>query len=304
MSPTITQQKWTLASTTFHEAYTDFVLSRQAMQCSPATLEFYKYTAGKFLKWLETKGLMHPQEIHARHVREYLAELAGNGKSDNTVHDNARAIKTLLRFWSAENYIQSPITFAMPKVAQKRLPCLSADELSRLIASCHNPRDKALIMFIADSGLRRSEVIALNWGDIDMATGLVAVRRGKGGKARSTVIGALTRRSLLHYRRTLHNYADNAPVFQTRGGTRFVSDGLKQIFNRLSKKTGIHVTPHALRRTFVILSLRADMDVLHLQAMLGHASLEMVKHYAQMVDDDLLQEHKAHSPMDNLTRLR
>jgi len=70
MSTTITQQKWTLASTTFHEAYTDFVLSRQAMQCFPATLEFYKYTAGKFLKWLETKGLMHPQEI----CPAYLAE--------------------------------------------------------------------------------------------------------------------------------------------------------------------------------------------------------------------------------------
>ena len=44
------------------------------------------------------------------------------------------------------------------------------------------------------------------------------------------------------------------------------------------------------------------MDVLHLQAMLGHASLDMVQHYAQMVDDDLLQSHQAHSPIDNLAR--
>lgn len=77
------------------------------------------------------------------------------------------------------------------------------------------------------------------------------------------------------------------------------------VFRRLFKRTRIHVTPHALRRTFVILSLRAEMDVLHLQAMLGHASLDMVQHYAhQMVDDDLLQAHKAHSPIDNLSRLR
>ena len=46
------------------------------------------------------------------------------------------------------------------------------------------------------------------------------------------------------------------------------------------------------------------MDVLHLQSMLGHASLDMVQHYAQMVDDDLLQSHHAHSPIDNLTHLR
>ena len=68
-------------------------------------------------------------------------------------------------------------------------------------------------------------------------------------------------------------------------------------------RAGFYVTPHALRRTFTILSLRADMDVLHLQAMLGHSSLEMVQHYAQMVDVDLLQAHRAHSPIDNLQRL-
>src|SRR5271157_3382869 len=102
----------------------------------------------------------------------------------------------------------------------------------------------------------------------------------------------------------LPNVEDNAPLFQTRGGTRFTGRGLMLVFRRLFKRTRIHVTPHALRRTFVILSLRAEMDVLHLQAMLGHSSLEMVQHYAQMVDDDLLQAHKAHSPMDNLSRLR
>ena len=72
-------------------AYTDFILSRQAMQCSPATLEFYKYTAGKFLKWVEQQGCTHPEEVQARQVRQYLAELVGRGKSDTKVHDNARA---------------------------------------------------------------------------------------------------------------------------------------------------------------------------------------------------------------------
>jgi site-specific recombinase XerD len=303
MSQTKVQEKWSLASAALHDAYTDFVLSRQAMQCTSATLEFYKYTAGKFLTWLEQRGITSPHEVQARQVREYLAELTGNGKSDNTIHDNARAIKTLLRFWHVENYIPTLITFTMPKVAKKRLPCLSADELSKVIAAC-KPRDKAITLLMADSGLRRAEVVALNWGDVDMTSGLVRVVRGKGGKARSAVIGASTRRVLLAYRRTLKYFSDNAPLFQARGEVRFTGSGIMRIFTRLSKRTGIHVTPHALRRTFVILSLRAGMDVLHLQAMLGHAGLDMVQHYAQMVDDDLLQSHKAHSPIDNLSRLK
>lgn len=55
-----------------------------------------------------------------------------------------------------------------------------------------------------------------------------------------------------------------------------------------------------MRRTFAILSLRAGMNPLHLQTLGGWEDLEMVQHYAQMVDEDILQEHKAHSPVDNL----
>jgi site-specific recombinase XerD len=157
---------------------------------------------------------------------------------------------------------------------------------------------------MADSGLRRAEVIALNWGDVDIHTGLVTVHHGKGDKPRSAVIGAATRRALLAYRRTLSTMVELSPLFQTRSGGRFTARGLGQVFYKLRKLTGIHVTPHAMRRTFAILSLRAGMDVLHLQALGGWEGLEMVKHYAQLVDDDLLRSHKAHSPIDNLPRLR
>lgn len=304
MSPrTLAQQKWILASLALTDAYTDFILSRQAMQCSPATLEFYKHTAGVFLNWVESQGVTSPEQVDARLVRQYLAELAGRGKADKTLHAHARAIRTLLRFWYAEKYIPALVTFAMPRVEKKRLPCLTADQLSAVLAACRNSRDKALILFMADSGLRRAEIIALTWDDVDIMSGLVRVKRGKGGKARSAVIGAMTRRALLAYRRSLENPAGDSPLFQSRNGTRFTGPGFLQVFRRLSKQAGIHVTPHSLRRTFVILSLRAGMDVLHLQAMLGHASLDMVQHYAQMVDDDLLQAHQAHSPIDNLSHL-
>jgi len=298
MSRTITKQKWTLASVALTDAYTDFILSRQAMNCTPATMDFYKYTAGVFLSWVELQGVTDPSDVTARHVRQYLAQLASEGKADTTMHDHARAIRTLLRFWHSEGYIPQLVTFDMPKLSRKRLPVLTADELRVIVKAC-NVRDKAIVLFMVDSGLRRAEVIALNWGDVDMQSGLVKVKRGKGRKDRSAVIGATTRRALLAYRRTVSN-ADNMPLFQTREGNRFASDGFIQIFNRIKKKTGIHVSPHVLRRTFAILSLRAGMRPLHLQALGGWADLKMVEHYAQMVDEDLLQEHKAHSPVDNL----
>ncbi|MEW6400824.1 MAG: tyrosine-type recombinase/integrase [Chloroflexota bacterium] len=294
-------EKWTLASLALTDAYTDFILSRQVKQCTPATFEFYKYTTGVFLKWVESQSITSPNEITARYVREYLAGLIG--KSDKTIHAHARAIRTLLRFWHEEGYMPAPVKFDMPRMAKKRLPCLTAEQLSTVLSVC-DPRDKAIIMVMADSGLRRAEIINLNWGDVDMQSGLVRVVCGKGRKDRSTVIAPTVRRTLLAYRKTSGDHANDAPVFQTRSGRRFTGSGLLQVFRRISADAGIHVTPHALRRTFTILSLRSGADVLHLQAELGHASLDMVQHYAQMVDEDLLQSHKNHSPIENLGRLK
>jgi site-specific recombinase XerD len=297
-SNTQTQSRRYLVSIDLLDAYTDFMLSRQAMNCTPATLEFYKYTAGVFLAWIEKQGVTRPEEVTARYVRQYLSELIGSGKKDTTLHANARAIRTLVRFWHAEGYIPNLVKFEMPKLFKKRLPVLTADELQRVIKVC-NVRDKALVLFMADSGLRRSETINLTWADVNMSNGLIRVKQGKGRKDRASVIGATTRRALLKYKRTI-DHADHLPLFQSRTGERFTGTGVLLIFHRLSKKTGIHVTPHAMRRTFVALSLEAGMDVLHLQGLGGWESLHMVYHYAQMVDDDLLQAHMKYSPVDNL----
>jgi site-specific recombinase XerD len=294
-SQTKTQRQWNLASVALTDAYTDFMLSRQAMNCTPATLAFYRYTAGAFLSWVEGQGVSDPREITARHVRQYLSQLIANKRKDTTLHANARAIRTLLRFWHAEGYTAAPVTFDMPKLSKKRLLVLTVRELGQIVKSC-DARDKAIILFFVDSGLRRAEVIALNWGDVDMQTGLVRVKQGKGRKDRSAVIGATTRRALLAYRRTRAD-RDGA-LFQTKHGSRFTGNGLMMFFRRLSARTGIHVTAHALRRTFVILSLRNGMDVLHLQALLGHAGLAMVQHYAQMDDTDLLQAARAYGVVD------
>ncbi len=253
------------------------------------------------MQWIESQNVTGPDQVTARHVRQFIAELTSRGLQDTTVHDYARAVRTLLRFWHAEGYTPQLVKFDMPKLAKKRLLVLAAEQLSQIVKAC-NVRDKAVILFIVDSGLRRSEVIHLNWNDVDMQSGLVRVKQGKGKKDRSAVIGATTRRALLAYRRSKSTVDFDFPLFTTRDGARFTGSGFLRIFQRLTKETGIHVTAHALRRTFVILSLRNGMDPLHLQALLGHASLEMVYWYAQMIDEDLLQAHKAYSPVDNLDR--
>jgi hypothetical protein len=115
MSKPHTTQQLALASLPLTDVYTDFILSWQAMNCTPVTMSFYKFTAGKFLEWVESQSITNPEQITARHVRQFIAELMSRSLQDTTIHDYARAIRTLLRFWYAEGYISAPVKFDMPK---------------------------------------------------------------------------------------------------------------------------------------------------------------------------------------------
>jgi integrase/recombinase XerD len=283
------------------DAYLDFMLSRQAKSCTPQTL-FHYNKVKEFLLWTEGEGVTSLPDLQARHVRKFLAILNEQGKADTTCHGYARAIKTFVRFLFAEHLIPYEIKFDMPKLQKKRLPVLTGEQLRLIVSRC-NVRDKAIVLLMADTGLRASEVCHLNWGDLNMENGLVRVRQGKGQKDRSVVCGAVTRRAVLNYRRSLKNWNDEAPMFQANynyRNARLGRTGLLLIYQRLSKETNIHVTPHAMRRTFVLLSLRRHMDVGHIQAMLGHTTLDMVYHYAQLEDEDLLREHHERGPVDDL----
>lgn len=179
----------------------------------------------------------------------------------------------------------------MPRTVSKTMRVLNSDQLKQVVKVCQNIRDKTLLHFLVDTGLRTSEACSLNWSDIDIKTGIVNVQETKNKKSRSIFVGIRTRRLLLKYRRTVsHNDSDS--LFGLK------KSGLRMVINRLSKKSDIKFSPHDLRRTFATLSLKAGMSVFHLQSLLGHSSLEMTRRYVQMLDDDLVEAHRLHGPID------
>jgi site-specific recombinase XerD len=286
------------ASSPMGVAWLDFILSRRTICSSEVTIKWYKETAGQFVCWLADRGIDDPLEIKAIHVRMYLDEFKVGGASEQYVHNHARAVRTLVRFLHEEKYIPEPIKFKMPPLSKQRLPYLKADEVTKVLEHCQNPRDKAIILLMVDTGIRRAELVNLNWGDIDLKSGVVNIARGKGGKSRSVVIGSATRRAIMAYARTINQKSD-APLIQTKNGTRMQLSGLRSMLERLSKRCGIHIAPHALRRTFATLALRAGMSPLHLPGLLGHSTLDMTRRYVQMVDDDLVEAHRLHGPVDH-----
>jgi integrase/recombinase XerD len=290
---------WAPAFRKLFDVYTDFLLSRKAMGCRERTMQWYSETLQWILEWMIQNGVSEPLDIQSRHIRAYLASMQERDLSDYYIHNHARTIRTFLRFLYNEKYISDLPKFQMPSVVSKQLLYLTAPDVQKLIDACTNRRDKALILLMVDTGARRSEVCKLNWEDVDVASGLVHIMEGKGGKTRSVVVGVETRRALLAYRRELEPLP-SSPMFQTEDRHRFQIMGFRSVFDRLGRRAGVKVTPHALRRTFATMSLRAGMNPLHLQALMGHTTMEMTRKYISMIDDDLIVAHKEYGPIDNI----
>jgi site-specific recombinase XerD len=156
-------------------AFEDFILSREAALCSSETIDFYRRMLRPFLEF--TDG----NELSNRMVRSFLATVAQRRVSSATVHAHARAVRAFLRFAYEEGWIEGPVTVRMPRVEQKRMEVLSPEDVKKVLSVC-GLRDRALVMTLIDSGLRRGEALALTWEDLDFHTGAVHVRRGKGAK--------------------------------------------------------------------------------------------------------------------------
>ena len=106
------------------------------MNCTPATLEFYRHSAGAFLSWIESQGVTDTAEVTARHGRQDLSQPIANNRKDTTLHANMRAIWTLPRFWHNEEYIPQPVKFHMSKL-DKEAP-LGPDGGATDLLKAHN----------------------------------------------------------------------------------------------------------------------------------------------------------------------
>lgn len=304
-----------------HAAFDAFLLSREAMRCTPKTLQHYCYTVGGFVAYLDSQGIRDARDITPGHIRAYLVALQRRGTKDTTQHAHARGIKTWCRWLVAEgDLVVNPMQrVAMPRLDKRVPPPFSPDDVKSLLDACdrHTPRgsrDYALVLTLLDTGLRASEVIGLRVGDIDPRSGLCTIM-GKGRKVRQVRAGAKARAAIvrmLGYRRdVVPNAATNgAPLWvgydvQGREKGALTPYGLQAVLRRLGARAGVSpCSPHRFRRTFALWCLRDGMDLHSLRLLMGHSDLAVLQRYLALAGEDIERAHAAHSPADRLLNER
>lgn len=218
------------------------------------------------------------------------------------------AVKRLVRhLLDAGALVADPTAAVRAPRPDRRLPNhLSVDDTFRLLdaPAADTPagrRDRALLEVAYSCGLRVSELVGLDWGDIDGDLALVRVR-GKGRKERLVPIGATALAALASYRTVIPELCgrtppDPRPVFLNRRGGRLTTRSVARFVDHYTLAGGVagKVSPHALRHSFATHLLGAGADLRAIQEMLGHASLSTTQKYTHVDLDQLMAAYdKAH----------
>ena len=271
---------------------------------SPHTLAAYKSDLAQMLTFAEhEKGeAVSAQDVDHLLIRRYLAGLSKDTKK-SSIGRKLAAIRSFFRFLLRRGTIaRNPAELIATPKKEQRLPFhLDIDQATSLMESPNDDqkyalRDRAVLELLYSSGLRVSELTALDIGELDLSAGMVRVT-GKGGKERIVPVGSRALESLQEYLDQRGDGAIGGALFlNTRGGrinrrsvARIVDAHVLRIaaFKRIS--------PHTLRHTFATHMLEGGADLRAIQELLGHASLSTTQKYTHVSIDRLMEVYdKAH----------
>lgn len=270
---------------------------------SPHTLAAYRSDLTQLLAFaVHEKGeSVSARDIDPLLLRRYLAGMSTSAKK-SSIGRKLAAIRSFFRFLLRRGVIgKNPAELIATPKKEQRLPFhLDIDQTTALMEAPDDDRkyalrDRAILELLYSSGLRVSELTALNIGEVDPAGGMVRVT-GKGGKERIVPVGSRALEAVQEYLDERGSTARGPLFLNTRGGrinrrsvARIIDVHVQQIAAFKS------ISPHTLRHTFATHMLEGGADLRAIQELLGHASLSTTQKYTHVSIDRLMEVYdKAH----------
>lgn len=275
---------------------------------SPATIETYRtfLEGGRARRFRIAHGIVYPHEFSAEVFEAMKIEFRADGLRPITVQGYVRVWRQFAKFCMRQGWgVQlSTLQVANPKVPKVLPATLTDKQIEELIAACSCTRDKILVKFPIETGLRRSEVANITLEDIiaDPAGWVVRAQRGKGAKGRTVPISDAFADELGQFLRMRPKTQCRA-LFLTRNRKRHTADGsdfaplgavgVYQVWRRLSQKTGIKAYPHKGRHTAATRWAADGVVPWAIQRALGHTTLAMTNRYVDATAVDVSAMFKA-----------
>ncbi len=247
-------------------------------------------------------------------ARGYLVHLNEKGYSKATIARKLATLRSFYKFLVKTNRCPSnPLTAIRTPKQEKKLPrFLEYEEVKRLLEtpptdSWLGARDRAILETLYSTGIRVSELVALNLDDIDFLSEVIHIR-GKGKKERITPISSSALQAIQHYmefrnkRAENNSHFDSKVLFANKHGQRLSTRSVRRKMDKYLKMAGLDpaISPHTLRHSFATHMLNNGADLRSVQELLGHQSLSTTQIYTHLTTRKLKEVYEDAHPRENM----
>lgn len=264
------------------------------------------------------KSLVHlnfataPSLITDKMLQEVVLKMVDAGLSNTTINHRVRSLKQFYQYLVVESIVPAN---PAEKIDRRKAPVnlietFTEEQLAKLLAVPDKTRfvglrDYAMMLLLLDTGVRLSELVGIKLVDLKLSENEIVITEGKGGKQRRVFVSPKTKEMILKYIRVRGDIPGNPYLLVSNENLpmkrRNVQERLS-IYGQAVNLEGVRVSPHTFRHTFAKLYIMRGGDPFSLQALLGHSTLEMVRHYVNLWGSDLQKMHRQFSPVSYLLR--
>ncbi|WP_144787149.1 site-specific tyrosine recombinase XerD [Lysinibacillus fusiformis] len=295
----------------FQYAVEDYIHFIQVeRQLSVNTLASYRRDLESYVNFLQNaEGMADFNRVERTTILRHLEQLRAQGKTSRTIARHISSIRSFHQFLLREKRAESDPTvhLEMPTIEQKLPNILSIEEIEALLMAPNRSkpqgiRDLAMLELLYGSGMRISELIALDLADIHLTMGFVRVF-GKGGKERIIPLGKSALSAINSYLNNARGqlqgkYPKTDAFFINQRGKRLTRQGCWKLMKEHALKAGIQheLTPHTLRHSFATHLVENGADLRAVQEMLGHADISTTQIYTHISKTRLSEVYKQFHP--------
>ena len=289
---------------------------------SRETIRSYHSDLRQFLTFLKNSSLPPVAaptlaSVDVLTIRSYLRWLDEQHEKKSSLARKLSTLKSFFRFLTHEGWTETnpAAQVRSPRQSQRLPKVLTKDEACTLMEApkgktLTTSRDRAILETLYSTGARVSELVGLNWDDVNLQSGIARLK-GKGKKERIVPIGEVAIEAIQDYRHQctgkttdkLKNRKrekkakDDNPLFKNVRGGRLTSRSVERIVKKFSLQLpNGAVAPHTLRHSFATHLLDEGADLRVIQELLGHSSLATTQKYTHVATDRLMEVYDRSHP--------
>ena len=280
-----------------------FLLFLESRGRSKNTVTNYRVDLEQFREYLLRQGISVVSGIDSQSVRVYLSNIIGFGIAKSSAARKLSAVRGFIRWLSSREVLDYGVAAGLkgPKLPSSLPRALSFEETEKLLTEGpengkHYQRDRLILELLYGSGLRVSELIDLNWENIETDQRMIRVF-GKGSKERLVPFGPGVKK-LLEDWKLLSKEGTKGPLFLSeKGAERLTVRTVHRLVQRAALRVGIYgVSPHTLRHCFATHLLERGAPLRVVQELLGHESIAATQRYLSITAEQMKRSYMEYHP--------